>query len=220
MTPGVGGFPGHGVMLGAFLAFYAFIGFEDMVNVAEEVENPRKAMPFAILMALVFATLLYALVSVTAVLLIAPDELAASHAPLAAVFERATGQNPVVISIIGMLSMINGVLVQLIMASRVAYGMANKGWLWQGFAALNRRHQTPVVATWVVMFLIWAFALWLPVEKLAAGTSYIVLLVFVLINASLITIEWREGRRLPVVVPVIGLLTCAGLLAYQISTIG
>src|SRR3989344_4681938 len=78
-----------GLIAGSFLAFYAFIGFEDMVNVAEEAKNPRRTMPLAILIALVVSTLLYLLVIVVATTLVTPSELADSSAPLTLVFERS-----------------------------------------------------------------------------------------------------------------------------------
>src|SRR5690606_7693024 len=78
-----------GIMGGAFLAFYAFIGFEDMVNVAEETKNPRRTMPLAILLALAIAAVLYLLIVVVATSVVSPAELAASNAPLALVYERS-----------------------------------------------------------------------------------------------------------------------------------
>lgn len=67
-------------MLGAFLAFYAFIGFEDMANIAEEVRDPERNLPRAILLALGVATLLYLPVALVAVLSLPPQQLSASAA--------------------------------------------------------------------------------------------------------------------------------------------
>jgi len=105
----------QGILFGAFLAFYAFVGFEDMVNVAEEVRNPVRNVPLAILIALGVTTLLYAAVSLTAVLTVAPQQLAASDAPLATVYQQATGSKPVVLSIISIFAVVNGALIQIIM---------------------------------------------------------------------------------------------------------
>ena len=96
------------ITLGAFLAFFAFIGFEDMVNVAEETKNPVRDMPRAILLAAVIATVLYMLVSTVAVLTVSPLELAVSEAPLALIYERATGQPAVFISLIGLVAVVMG----------------------------------------------------------------------------------------------------------------
>jgi len=83
MLPALDGASSSGVLLGAFLAFYAFIGFEDMVNVAEEVRQPRRTMPRAILLAFGVTALLYVLVAAAGVLAVAPEELAESRTPLA-----------------------------------------------------------------------------------------------------------------------------------------
>ena len=118
-----------GVFAGAFLAFYAFIGFEDMVNVAEEARNPRRTMPLAILFALLASTVLYLLVVVVSTTLVPPAELAGSDAPLTLVFERSGASHGVLLSLIGMIAAINGVIVQIIMGSRILYGLANEGWI-------------------------------------------------------------------------------------------
>jgi len=138
----------QGILFGAFLAFYAFVGFEDMVNVAEEVRNPVRNVPLAILIALGVTTLLYAAVSLTAVLTVAPQQLAASDAPLATVYQQATGRKPVALSIISIFAVVNGALIQIIMGSRILYGMSRQGWLpalfgrvWQDTNAGRRNHR-------------------------------------------------------------------------------
>jgi len=119
----------QGILFGAFLAFYAFVGFEDMVNVAEEVRNPVRNVPLAILLALGITTLLYAAVSLTAVLTVPPEQLAVSDAPLAMVYQQATGREPIALGIIGIFAVVNGALIQIIMGSRILYGMSRQGWL-------------------------------------------------------------------------------------------
>ena len=91
-----------GIAAGAFLAFYAFIGFEDMVNVAEEVKDPRRTLPRAIILAMAISTILYMLVATAAVLALPLTELASTHAPLALMFERATGKSPLLIAAISL----------------------------------------------------------------------------------------------------------------------
>lgn len=97
-----------GLIAGAFLAFYAFIGFEDMVNVAEEAKNPRRTMPLAILFALGVATILYLSVVVVATTIVPADQLASSSAPLTLVFEKSGASNVLILSLIGMVAAING----------------------------------------------------------------------------------------------------------------
>ena len=116
----------QGVFLGAFLAFYAFIGFEDMVNVAEEVQNPSRNMPIAILLALGIATAIYFIVIYVCLSVVSPLELSNADAPLGLVYERATGKEPVLISAIGLCAVTNGALIQIIMGSRILYGLSRQ----------------------------------------------------------------------------------------------
>ncbi|MGB5339945.1 MAG: amino acid permease [Gammaproteobacteria bacterium] len=199
----------QGIFIGGFLAFYAFIGFEDMVNVAEEVRQPQRNMPRAILLALLVATLLYFTVATVAIGSVPLAGLAASDAPLAYLYQEVTGRNPVVITLIGMFAVINGALIQIIMAARVCYGMGRRRWLPLIFARINTVTRTPVLATASVAFLVLVMALWLPLETLAKATSYFLLLVFTLVNLSL----WRLKRisvhphgiiSIPLWIPVAG----------------
>lgn len=114
------------IFLGSFLAFYAFVGFEDLANVAEELKNPTRDMPKAIITIMIISTILYLLVALVAVLGLSIDALQASDRPLALLYEQATGKNPILITVISLFSVMNGILVQVIMASRLLYGMADK----------------------------------------------------------------------------------------------
>lgn len=211
----------QGILFGAFLAFYAFVGFEDMVNVAEEVRNPVRNVPLAILIALGVTTLLYAAVSLTAVLTVAPQQLAASDAPLATVYEQATGSKPVALSIISIFAVVNGALIQIIMGSRILYGMSRQGWLPALFGRVWRKTQTPVAATIATAGTVLVLALWLPLITLAKSTSFLVLVIFSLMNLSLLRIKWRdpnpEGLRVvPQWVPAGGIMASLGLLLFQV----
>jgi len=106
--PASGSFSFVGLMAGAFLAFYAYIGFEDMVNVAEEVKDPAKNMPRGILLALLISTIHYGLVSSIAIWVLTPAELAASDAPLAAVYQADSGNSPPLVRWDGLLAVLNG----------------------------------------------------------------------------------------------------------------
>jgi APA family basic amino acid/polyamine antiporter len=214
--------PWVGIFLGAFLAFYAFIGFEDMVNVAEEVKRPERNLPLAIMLALSIASVLYILVALTAVLAVSPDVLSRSDAPLALVIEQGGKASPVSIGLISLLAVTNGALIQIIMASRVLYGMARQGIAPGTLGRVSARTRTPVFATVVVTLTAVGFALWLPLVRLAQITSFITLLVFALMNLAL----WRIKRRVPhpptitrypLWVPAIGFALCIGLVILQIG---
>ena len=213
------------VILGAFLAFYAFIGFEDMVNLAEEVKNPRVNLPRAILISIVISSLLYIAVSVTAVLYVDLAQLGASNSPLALMVSNHPGAVKT-IGLIGIVAITNGALTQIIMASRMLYGMARRGLLPGIFAHVNRRTRTPLLNTWLVTFTIMGFALWLPLVTLASMTSGIMLVIFALVNLSLLRVKKAgifEGEAPSFQVwrwvPLAGLVINLCLLAYEASTV-
>lgn len=209
-----------GLFAGAFLAFYAFIGFEDMVNVSEEVRNPRRTMPLAILLALVVSTVLYLLVVVVSTTLVPPADLAESQAPLTLVFERSGASHGVLLSIIGMIAAMNGVIVQIIMCSRILYGLAAEGWIHRRFSTVHKSFQTPVTATLVILVAMIVATATLPLVSLARLTSLLVLVIFTLVNASLIVIKRRHRDHggyidVPTAVPYAGVALCLGTLVLQ-----
>ncbi len=211
----------QGILLGAALAFYAFIGFEDMVNVAEEVKDPQRNLPRAILLALGISTLLYLLVALTAVLAMPPQELAASRAPRAAIYTHSTGESAMIISLISLFAVVNGALIQIIMSSRVLYGMSRTGWLHAALGVVHPFTRTPLLATALVTLVVLALALWLPLETLARITSFIVLVVFSLINLSLLRIKRRDPRpagirTIPGWVPWAGFSASSAFVIYQL----
>jgi APA family basic amino acid/polyamine antiporter len=211
----------QGVLLGSFVAFYAFLGFEDIVNVAEEVRDPQRNLPRAIILALVITTLFYLLVTTVSVLSMAPVRLAQSDAPLAMLYSDITGRSPDIITLISLVSIVNGAIIQLIMASRVLYGMSRQGWITPRLGRVNAKTHTPLLATALVTASVLLFALWLPLLSLAKLTSLFILMVFCLINLSLWRVKVRaplpEGiRTIPLWVPVTGLVVSVGFLSFQI----
>lgn len=174
-----------GVLSAAFLAFYAFIGFEDMVNVAEEVKEPGKTIPKGIFIAVVVSTFLYILITLIAINALPLNQLAASDAPLSLILEGEESGAANTVAFISLFAIINGVLIQIIMASRVLYGMVAQRSAPAIFGWVSPLTHTPLVATLMVMLAVIVFALWLPVMQLAKITSFIILLVFCLINYSL-----------------------------------
>ncbi len=209
-----------GVLLGAFVAFYAFIGFEDMVNIAEEVKTPAKTMPRAIITALVVTTLFYITISLVGVIAVTPAELAKSDAPLALIYQVKTGSEAYFISSISIISIINGALVQLVMASRVLYGMSNRNWIPKVFSRVNKTTHTPIHATLFVSIIVLVLALVLPILSLAKLTSFITLSIFIMINLALWRLKLKTKQTadfsIPILVPVLGALFCSAFLSYQI----
>ncbi|WP_455198626.1 APC family permease, partial [Kaarinaea lacus] len=209
-----------GILLGAFLAFYAFIGFEDMVNVAEEVRDASRLLPKAIILALVISSLLYLSVAVVAVLALPVETLSTSDAPLAAIVEASGKGNTLIISFISLIAVINGALIQVIMASRVMYGMGNSGLAPRLLAEVHPRTQTPLVSTALVTLAILILALWLPLVTLAQITSFITLLIFAGVNIALVRIKLSNpvasgASHYPIWIPIFGALLCLLLLVIQ-----
>lgn len=213
-----------GVLSAAGIAFYAFIGFEDMVNVAEEVRDARRAVPHAILITLIVTGLLYLAVATVFVRAMPLTELTVTDAPLAALFARVTGSSTM-ISVIALLAVVNGALIQIVMASRVLYGEAEQGWLPAVLGRVNTKTQTPIVATAVVTALILVFALWLPLGTLARLTSLIILVIFAAVNTALVRIKTRSGDLhketdlfcVPLWVPIAGALASSVFAAINMT---
>jgi amino acid transporter len=210
-----------GVLSGAILAFYAYVGFEDMVNVAEEVRDAQHALPRAIVITLVATTLLYLVLSIVAVRVVSPEELAGTGAPLRLVYERAGGPQPRILNAIGVLAMVNGALVQIIMAARVAYGLSDRGALPGWLGSVNRITRTPLLATCAISLFVAIMALRFPIATLAQATSLITLSVFATVNSALVVVKKRVDLppaefEVPAALPWGGLVVSVGALLYAL----
>lgn len=212
--------PGIGVA--ATLAFFAFIGFEDIVNMAEEVKHPERTLPIAIIGSLIITTLLYAGVTVTAVRAVPLEDLAASERPLALVYE-AGGGHVVVLSAIAVTAALNGVLAQVVMAARVLFGLGKRVGPLGVFRHAHPRFGTPVLATLLIGVVVIGAALVLPVSDLAGVTSTILLVVFTLVNGSLILLKRKAPKapfRVAPWVPVVGLIfALLALVAFAFGAV-
>ena len=179
-------------------------------------------MPIAILLSLGIAAGIYVLIALQSVLILSPEQLQASEAPLAGIYKAATAREPWFISIISLFAVVNGALIQIIMGSRVSYGLAKQGLLSKMFSRLHPRTQTPIIATCIIAGLIIVAALWLPIETLAKITSYLLLILFCAVNLALIKIKHRDAVPVPasvfstpIFVPFAGFMSCALLLIVQ-----
>lgn len=213
--------PWPGILAASLVAFFAFIGFEGMVNVAEEVKSPERTLPLAIGLTLVITTVLYILVVWVVIRSVPAADLAASTAPLSLAYQRLTGASPFAISLIAVVATINGVIVQMVMSSRVIYGLARQGNLPRMFGDVNPVTQTPLAATAVVVCIVLALAEMLDIGRLADMTTRVMLLIFALVNAALVAIKRRgeassRGFRVPIAIPVLGAISALGLLVADL----
>jgi amino acid transporter len=211
-----------GVAQTTLLAVFAFIGFEHLVNISEEMKNPRRTLPWALFITLAVTAVLYALVAWIAVIAVLPAELAKSSAPLALVFQRLTGLPLHVLSAIAIVATVNGIIVHMIMIGRVLYGLADQGNLPSFLAKINRSSGAPVVATLFGVAAILILALGVPLTGLAEWTSRLTLGIFAFVNLALIRIKAMEATPpsdaflVPTWVPVMGSATSALLILVDV----
>jgi len=208
-----------GITAAAALAFFAFIGFEDLVNMAEETRNPTRTMPRAIVLALVITSALYALVSLAAVLAVPGEALAGSDRPLVLVWQAGSTFSPAILSAIAVVAALNGVLAQQVMAARVLFGLGRRVRVLAPFAHAHARFGTPALATVLLGAALIGAALALPVSTLAEATSSVLLVVFTIVNTALIALKRREPEapfRVPVWVPWLGLLGSLAALGANV----
>ncbi|WP_249779130.1 APC family permease [Bradyrhizobium sediminis] len=211
-----------GIAFGGLLAFFAFIGFEDLANIVEEARVPHRDIPRAMVLTLLISTVLYVLVAAIAVSAVSTERLASSTAPLSLVFREVAGVSPATISAIAIVATLNTILAQMTMAARVIYGLAREGSLPAFFARVNPRTRTPLPATAFVVLAIVPLALLVPLTPLAELTSLATLAVFAVVNLALLWLRYRGVESLvphvtvPTWVPAIGLATCTAMIVHAL----
>jgi len=211
-----------GIGAGAVLAFFAFIGFEDIVNMAEEVTTPEKTLPRAILYSLMITSVIYALVSYAAVRVVPLAELTSSKQPLVLVWQQAQGGSVAFLSVIAVAAALNGVLAQIVMAARVLFGLGRRTVGLAAFHHSSARFGTPTLATVLIGTAVVIGALTLPVATLAEGASTLLLTIFVIVNIALIRLKTSVPEapfRVPMAVPVFGLLAALAALAINFGAL-
>lgn len=208
----------QGVFAASLIAFFAFIGFDDVVNLVEETRDPIRTMPWAIAISLVLVTVIYFLVVFVAVQSVPVDQLAGSDAPIGLLFETLTGLSPLAITLVAIVATMNGVVIEIVMAARVIYGLGRRGRLPKVFARVSATTQTPLPATLLITLTMLVLALAVPLDFLVETTSQVILAVFALVNMALVVVKIRgdalpEGVfTIPLLVPIIGAVTCLFLL--------
>src|SRR5918992_1265594 len=181
------------ILAGAALAFYALIGFEDSVNVAEETQEPRRTYPRVLFGALAIAGVIYLLVTIGASAVVPTSDLAASDGPLLEVVKQGPlGIDTKVFSAIGLLALSNGALINLIMASRLLYGMSRERVLPRPFGAVLPERRTPWVAILFVTVLAGVLVITGNLEKLADTTVALLVVVFAIVNATVLYLRRDE----------------------------
>jgi amino acid transporter len=210
------------ILGGASLAFYALIGFEDSVNVAEETRDPSRVFPRALFGGIAIAGVIYMLVTLSASAVVPTADLAASDGPLLEVVEQGPlGISTELFSAIALLAVANGALINMIMASRLVYGMSRERVVPGVFGRVLPERRTP----WVAIVFTTALAMVLiatgDLSELADTTVQLLLMVFVVVNVSVLVLRRDEPGhdhfRTPVVFPVLGIVVSLVLMADTLT---
>lgn len=205
-----------------FLAFYAFIGFEDMIHMAEEVKKPPRTIPRGLIVSLFVVIVLYGLTAFAAVSLADPKELADSPAPLVYASEQA-GYSKWLVGIASLLILPTGALAQIVMASRVIYDQGRRGFAPDAISGLNETTNTPLVGTAIATGIAIALTFGFPLGALAQITSFIILAIFGISNVALIILDKRKDDapfNAPDWVPYVGIVLCVVLLGASLFGMG
>jgi amino acid transporter len=207
---------------GAVLTFFAYIGFEDSINVAEECRDPQRTIPLGLVTAMLLSALLYVGVAITAVSVVPWRTLAEAPGPLTAVMARVAPWLPAaVFTSITLFAVANTALVNYVTASRLLYGMARQGLLPSVLGAVHESRRTPHVAIGLIFVILAPLSLLGSVAQLAAATVLLLLTVFAVVNVALVVLKTRAGEppgrfEVPLAVPVAGAVVCAGLVLVRI----
>lgn len=210
----------EGVFAAAALIFFAYLGFEEMVKLSEETRDPELNIPRGLILAVLAAIVLYSLVAVSAVSILGWQRLGESRAPFADIALVAVGPRAFfLLSIIALFSTTNTVLLMLLAASRIVYGMAASSALPRALARVHPATGSPWAATMAVILPSMAFVLLQDIEFVANVANFTIFLTFMAINAALIVLRYRrpEARR-PFRVPLsLGRMPLIPLLAVAFN---
>lgn len=187
-----------GTLRASALIFFAYIGFEDLANISEEVVNPKTNVPKALMYSVIITTVIYILVGLAVVSVVSWQDLAASPAPLALAVASVLGdQASWVMSIIALFATANTVLVGLIVGSREIYGMSRDGSLPRSFSKISQTRGTPWIAGLLTMIFTMAFVVLGQIKLVASITDFGTFYIFIFVNASAIALRYRlpDARR-------------------------
>ncbi|MBJ8343264.1 APC family permease [Antrihabitans sp. YC2-6] len=206
-----------GVIAASTLAFYAMVGFEDSVNMAEECKQPSKIFPKVLLAGLITTGIIYMLVSITSVALVPHAELIETDTPLLSVVERGAPAFPTdLFAYISMFAVANSALINMLMASRLLYGMARQGVIPRVLGKVHPTRRTPYVSIGFTTLLAFGLIIFVgEVPALGGTTSLLLLCVFTVVNVACLVLRKDPVKhkhfRAPTVLPVVGALACAFL---------
>ncbi|MDD5463372.1 MAG: amino acid permease [Methylococcales bacterium] len=207
---------------GAVLTFYSFVGFEDILNISEEVVEPKRTLPKGLILSIAISSLIYISISIVAVSVIPATELALSKQPLVDVIGKAAPWFPPgAFSLIALLAVSNTALLNYVMGSRLLYGMSTQGLLPKFLAGVHPKRLTPHRAILILLVVLLILALNGDISDLARATSVLLLICFSLMNLALILLQRKDKEKgnleVPAFVPAVGLFVCIAMLTQAKS---
>ena len=224
-----GGFTG--VFTAAALAFFAYVGFEEIVKLAEETRSPEKVIPRALFITSAVVIVVYTLVSLSAVSAVPSGELASSGSPLADVVSSRIGEvGIVIISVIALFSTSNTILSNMLGSSRILFNMSKETKQLSLFAKISAKRKTPIAALLLILGIMCAFALIRDIEIIARIATIFIFITFFAVNVCVIVLRIRRKslkppyripfniRNIPVM-SVLGALMTLVLLVYNLISL-
>lgn len=220
-----------GIFTAAALAFFAFVGFEEIVKLAEETRNPQKIIPRALMITSIIVIVVYLLVSLSAVSAVPFEQLGKSESPLADVVESQIGQTGVlIISVIALFSTSNTLLSNMLGSSRVLLNIARETPRLSLFAKISGKRKTPIVGLILILVLMCSFVLIRDIETIARIATVFIFLTFLAVNLCLIALRvrkknWKAAYRVPVnirnvpVFSVLGAVLTIFLLGFTVYSL-
>ncbi|HEX2787670.1 MAG TPA: amino acid permease [Ignavibacteria bacterium] len=221
----------NGLFAGSALAFFAYLGFEEIVKLSEETKNPTKNIPKALFLAGAIVFAIYTLVAISVVSVLPSEELGASESPLADVIFTSYGQTGVIIiSIVALFSTSNTILSNMLGSSRVLLNMSQETKALKRFAYISKTRNTPVSALILVLIVMCGFALIGNIETIARIANIFIYATFLIVNVSVIVLRINHPRierpnKIPFsvknipVISVFGIVLILVLFFYNISNL-
>ncbi|MGH8543552.1 MAG: APC family permease, partial [Gammaproteobacteria bacterium] len=205
------------VIAATTLAFFAMVGFEDSVNMAEECKDPTRHFPKVLLTGLVITGLIYVLVSISSITLVPPAQLGEGETPLLKVVQAGAPNFPLeIFGFITMFAVANSALINMLMASRLIYGMTRERVLPSVLGKVHATRRTPYVAIGFTTLLAFGLITFVgEVPALGGTTALLLLCVFTVVNIAVLVLRRdrvdHEHFRAPKFLPILGALSCAFL---------
>ena len=216
----------EGVCMGAFLIFFAYIGFDAISTTAEETENPQRDLPIAILGTLIICTILYVCVALvlTGTVPLGDIDIQApiAHAMRAIGIDWFAG----LISIGALCALTSVILIYQLGTTRILYAMSRDRFLPKSLRLIHKKYRTPHVLTWISGIVVIICALFMDLNISAELCNYGTFTSFIIICIAVLILRKTDpGRPRPFKVPfsplfpILGILTCGGLMVYSMKTL-